>query len=86
MGPNLFGVFGRHVGTVEGFRYTDTYKAAGVAGDRWTPEKFAEFIAAPREMYPRSSMVLAIDGEQDIADLTAFLLQASPEYSAEQTE
>lgn len=85
MGPNLFGLFGRNVGTVEGFRYSDTYKAAAEAGDRWTPEKFAEFIAQPRDMYPRSSMVLAVKDEQDITDLTAFLLQASPGYVEEQT-
>lgn len=86
MGPNLFNVFGRTVGSLEGFRYSETYRAAAEAEDTWTPEKFAEFIANPRDMYPRSSMALAIKGQQDIADLSAFLLQASPDYSVGEAE
>ncbi len=83
MGPNLHNVFGRKVGTLEGFSFSPTYKAAGEAGDVWTPERFTDFIAQPRAMYGGGRMVLQIADEGDRTDLLAFLMQHSPAFEAE---
>ena len=48
-GPNLYGLFGRQAGTVEGFKYGDSIVAVGEAGLEWNEEKFLEYVADPRK-------------------------------------
>lgn len=83
MGPNLHNVFGRTVGSLEGFRYSAVYQAARETGEIWTPEKFLSFIENPREVYTPSTMVITIKDAQERADLLAFLLTESPGYKPE---
>lgn len=51
-GPNLAGVVGRRVGGDARFSYSPVLEAARDAGDTWTAERLAEFLADPEEMYP----------------------------------
>jgi cytochrome c len=44
IGPNLFGVVGRTIGTVEGFKYSKGYKALGEAGKVWDEETLRAYI------------------------------------------
>jgi len=48
-GPNLYGLFGRQAGTVEGFRYGDSIVAAGEAGLTWNEEDFLTYVTDPRK-------------------------------------
>jgi cytochrome c len=45
-GPNLWGIFGRQAGTVEGFmkKYSDDMIAAGEAGLVWSEEALASYL------------------------------------------
>lgn len=73
-GPNLKGVPGRTVGTLEGFGYSDALKSAGAAGDVWTDEQLATFLADPKSLYKGHKMSFAgLKKEEERADLIAFL-------------
>ena len=56
LGPTLFGVVGRHSGSVEGFRYTDANKKANLD---WTPETLDKYLTDPKAMVPGTTMAFA---------------------------
>lgn len=43
-GPNLFGVIGRHAGSVPGFHYSPSMVAAGRRGLRWNEADFVTYV------------------------------------------
>ncbi|MFU8776997.1 MAG: c-type cytochrome [Roseovarius sp.] len=43
-GPNLYGVIGRHAGSVPGFHYSTSMVAAGQSGLRWNEEDFVVYV------------------------------------------
>ena len=43
-GPNLYGVIGRHAGSVPGFFYSTSMVEAGRAGLRWNEEDFVIYV------------------------------------------
>lgn len=43
-GPNLYGVIGRHAGSVPGFHYSTSMIAAGKSGLRWNEEDFVVYV------------------------------------------
>lgn len=47
-GPNLYGVIGRPVASVEDFQYGDSLAAAGEAGIVWDEENLAAYITDPK--------------------------------------
>lgn len=52
-GPNLFGLHGRVVGSVEGFRFSPTLRNAGFV---WDDETMDEFLTNPQKYLPRNRM------------------------------
>jgi cytochrome c2 len=56
LGPNLFGVVGRRVGTAAGFNYSSGMRALG---GRWTAERLDAFLADPAGYAPGTSMAFA---------------------------
>lgn len=56
LGPTLFGVVGRHSGSVEGFRYSEANKKSGIV---WTPENLDKYLTNPRAMVPGTLMAFA---------------------------
>jgi cytochrome c len=47
VGPNLYGVIGRQIGTAEGFKYSEATKAAGADGAKWDEASLAEYVVDP---------------------------------------
>lgn len=47
IGPNLYGVPGRALGSEEGFKYSDLFKAANEKGLTWTEENFVGYVQDP---------------------------------------
>ena len=47
VGPNLYGVIGRQIGSLEGFNYGDSIKAAGADGSVWDEVSLAVYVADP---------------------------------------
>jgi cytochrome c len=75
VGPYLVGVFGRPAGTAEGFKYSQAMKDSGITRDEAT---IAEYVANPRGYIKGNRMAFAgLKNQQDIADLIAYLKQAT---------
>ncbi|WP_233356007.1 c-type cytochrome [Henriciella aquimarina] len=56
LGPNLYGLFDREVGTKEGFDYSPALQEADFT---WTPEQLEQWLANPREFLPGNRMSFA---------------------------
>ena len=54
VGPNLWGIVGRQIGSAEGYDYSDALKAK--SGDTWTLEALDQFILNPRGFAPGTKM------------------------------
>ncbi len=75
IGPNLYGFFGKQVGTVDGFGDS---KAIENADFVWTPRVLDAWLVQPGRFLPGNRMSFAgVGNADDRADLIAFLLQAT---------
>lgn len=75
VGPNLWNIVGRDIAGYGGFRYSDAL--TGRDGE-WTFEYLYEFIKAPRDWAPGTSMSYAgLRGSEDRADVIAYLRSLS---------
>lgn len=73
-GPQLNGIMGRTIGSIDGFRYSNTFKDAAAAGEVWTAESLAAFFADPRGARPGTKMSFrGVRNEEDIAAIIAYL-------------
>ncbi len=71
VGPNLWGIVGRPVAGVEGFRYSPALREFGGA---WSWDRLARFLEDPRGTVPGTRMSFAgIRRPGDLADLLAYL-------------
>ena len=85
VGPTLLGVIGRTAGTVDGFRYSDTYVAAGEAGVVWDSETIFTYLEDPNAFLKQATgsdrvktrMPNKYPDEQLRLDIVAYLGQAS---------
>lgn len=70
-GPHLFGVVGREIASVEGFKYSDALKA--LSGS-WTPEMLNAWITNPRDVAPGNRMGFpGIKDETERANVIGYL-------------
>jgi len=75
VGPNLYGLFGRQVGSSEGFNYSTVVQEADFV---WTPEKLEEWLTSPRNFLPGNRMSFAgVRKPQDRINVIAYLMVAS---------
>ncbi len=73
-GPQLNGIVNRTIGSVEGFRYSGTFNDARDAGDVWTEEMLAAFLADPKGTMAGTKMSFrGVRNEDDITALIAYL-------------
>ena len=80
VGPNLYGIFGRGIGTVEGFTYSKAVQESDIV---WTPEILAEWLESPRNFLPGNKMSFA--GVRRPEDRTAVIayIMAETGYTSE---
>jgi len=86
-GPNLYGVFDRTAGSLEGFRYGDAIVEAGEAGLVWNEADFVAYAADPQDFLrtyldsrrARSNMAFKLPKEEDRANVWAYLVSVGPE-------
>ena len=70
-GPNLYGVVGREIAAVSGFRYSSTMSELE---GTWTPEALDAFLENPRAAVPRTRMSFrGISDPQERADMIGYL-------------
>ena len=83
-GPNLYGIVGRQVASVEGFRYGDSILAVGETGLVWTEEELIAYMTDPKawlaektgDAGARSKMTFKLaKGQADVAAYLASLTQ-----------
>ena len=75
-GPNLRGVFGRRVGAVSGFPYSDALRAAGRRGTVWTAATLDRYLADPAAAMPGTTMPYQGGTAADRAAVIAWLRRA----------
>tara|TARA_R110000787_G_scaffold14348_16_gene44390 strand:- start:1309 stop:1860 length:552 start_codon:yes stop_codon:yes gene_type:complete len=72
VGPNLHGLFGREVGSVEGFAYSDALEDADFI---WEPQHLDEWLTNPRAYLPGNRMSFAgVRKPDDRLGLIAYLM------------
>ncbi|MBE0454477.1 c-type cytochrome [Roseovarius autotrophicus] len=84
-GPNLFGVIGRHAGSVPGFHYSTSMVAAGQNGLRWNEADFVVYVrdatAFLRDYLSdpsaRGKMAYKLPDETKARDIWAYLERVS---------
>ena len=75
VGPNLYGLFGRKAGAVEGYRYSKALKNSGVV---WNEETLDAWLKKPKAFIPKNKMSFSgLKKEQDREDLIAYLREAT---------
>ena len=75
IGPNLYGVFNRAAGSVDGFDYSDVLLEADFI---WTPGILDEWLADSNGFLPGNNMRFAgFSSGADRADAIAYLLQVT---------
>lgn len=83
IGPNLYGVVNRVIGTHEGFEYSAILKEHAGKGDTWTFETLDRFIANPKGTMPGTKMAYAgLKEAEKRADLLAYLRTLSDSPAA----
>jgi cytochrome c len=71
IGPNLWGVVGRHAGTVAGFAFSPAMQHANIT---WTPDRLSAFAQALAQVVPGTHMPFAgLHNPQQAAALVAYL-------------
>ena len=70
VGPNLWGVVGRDIASIEGARYSDVLKE--MEGS-WTLESLDAFIKNPREFARGTTMGIGAPQDKKRADILAYL-------------
>ncbi|MGD9981991.1 MAG: cytochrome c family protein [Hyphomonadaceae bacterium] len=75
VGPNLHGVFGREIGTAEGFTYSQAVQNANFV---WNAEQLDHWLQNPQTFLPGNRMAFAgVRDETQRRDLIAFLMVES---------
>lgn len=85
-GPNLYGLYTRVAGTVDGFKYGDSIIEAGEGGLAWDEEQFVSYVADPRKFLratldnkkAKSKMSFKLKKEDEAANVWAYLVSVGP--------
>ncbi|KNG92928.1 MFS transporter [Pseudaestuariivita atlantica] len=73
-GPQLNNLIGRTIGSVDGFKYSNVFKAAMEEGRVWDEASLAAFLAKPKEYMKGTKMSFSgLKKEADIEAITAYL-------------
>ena len=87
-GPNLYGIFGRVMGSNEDFgkKYSKGLKALGETGAAWDEASFLAWSADPSKYLSdqlgkreRSKMSFKLKDEEDAANIWAYLVSVGPQ-------
>ena len=71
IGPNLFGIFGREAGTLEGYKFSKAMRGADVVWDEATLDGY---LTKPKKFIPKTKMAFpGLKKEGQRADVIAYL-------------
>ncbi|MGB3247172.1 MAG: c-type cytochrome [Sulfitobacter sp.] len=94
IGPNLYGIYTRQAGSLEGFKYGDSIAEAGEAGLEWNEADFLVYVSDPKKFLAsyldnnraKSKMAFKLKDDEDAANVWAYLVSVGPEVEAEATD
>lgn len=74
VGPHLFGIVGRGVADVDGFKYSKAMVAYGAADEIWDAKRLDAFLAKPKKEIKGTKMAFAgLKKEKQRVDLISYL-------------
>ena len=81
-GPNLFGILGRTVGSIDGFKYGKSLATLGKSGFVWSEAEFVAYVTDPKKYLvdklddkkARSKMSYKLKNEADALNIWAYLM------------
>ena len=74
VGPELNGIVGRVMGSVEGFKYSDPMMAKNAEGATWSEDDLDAFLAKPKDYLPGTKMSFpGLKKEDDRENVIAYL-------------
>lgn len=88
VGPNLYGISGRTIGSVDGFRYSKSLASVGEEMDMaWDEEKFVGYVQDPTgwlkevtdNSRARGNMAYKLRSDEDAANVWAYIVSLDPE-------
>lgn len=83
VGPELNGIVGRKVASVEGFKYSPAMTEFGAGDKVWDAEMINSYLADPKGFIPKNKMAFAgLKKEDERADVIAYLSQFNEDGSA----
>lgn len=83
VGPELNGIVGRKVASVEGFKYSPAMIEFGAGDKVWDAESIDAYLADPKGFIPKNKMAFAgLKKEDERADVIAYLSQFNEDGSA----
>lgn len=78
VGPNLTGLAGRQVASVDGFKYSKAMTSFGEGGKVWSVERLTKYLESPRTIVKGTSMSFAgVKKPEELANLIAYLSDPS---------
>lgn len=78
VGPDLYNIVDRGIGSVDGFKYSDPLQKAHAAGEKWTYKHLYHFLKNPKADMPGTAMGFAgLPKSEDRANLIAYLRSLS---------
>ena len=81
IGPNLYKIFGRQIGSLDGFNYSEAVENADFI---WTPEQLDQWLESPRNFLPGNRM--AFQGVRKPTDRQAVIAYLMVETGWEAAE
>jgi cytochrome c len=76
IGPQLNGIVGAEIASVEGFRYSDAFMEKKAEGLVWDEETLDAYLAKPRDFIAKTKMSFAgLRKEEEREDVIAYLKQ-----------
>ncbi|MEO1309038.1 MAG: c-type cytochrome [Pseudomonadota bacterium] len=73
-GPHLNALFGRPMGSIEGFAYSAAFEAALAEGRVWDEAELANFLTKPKQYIAGTKMAFSgLRKDEDLAAITAYL-------------
>ena len=73
-GPHLNAIFGRKIGSIEGFKYSKVFKSMRDNGRVWDEESMSAFLAAPKQYAKGTKMSFSgFKKEEDIVSTIEYL-------------